>query len=264
MPSAPKYNVFDGGSLLHRFKWRKGATFDEIAQVYVGYVKRFSNPVVVFDGYETSSSTKHGTHMRRSKRVIGPKVLFTGTMTMNATKEQFLGSTDKTQNFITFLSEKLEADCIRIKHADGDTDLMRALTGVQCAILGVTYVIGEDTDLLVLLCHHAQPEMHELVYRSDKSDAKSNKSHPWVINLLRDELGELVADLLPLVHAVGGCDTTSRLYGIGKALPLKKVMADTSFRAKMKAILDSYTEQGKVFSWICMEVGRSRHWIPYD
>ena len=38
---------------------------------------------------------------------------------------------------------------------------MIALTGVQCAILGVTYVIGEDTDLLVLLCHHAQPGMHE-------------------------------------------------------------------------------------------------------
>ena len=110
VPAAPKYNVFDGGSLLHRFKWRKCATFDELAQVYVGYVKRFSNPVVVFDGYETSSSTKHGTHMRRSKGVIGPKVLFTGTMTMKATKEQFLGNTDNTQNFITFLSEKLEAN----------------------------------------------------------------------------------------------------------------------------------------------------------
>ena len=56
--------VLDGGALLQRIPWEKGATFKEICTTYTEYVTRkYGNPIVVFDGYQ-SKSTKDLTHKR--------------------------------------------------------------------------------------------------------------------------------------------------------------------------------------------------------
>ena len=74
------------------------------------------------------------------------------------------------------------------------------------------------------------------------------------IQTLKEHLGPETCHLLPFIHAVNGCDTTSKLYGIGKAVPLKKIanqnfkqqatvfytpgmMQDTIIRAGEKALL---------------------------
>ena len=43
--------------------------------------------------------------------------------------------------------------------------------------------------------------------------------------------------LLPFIHAFSGCDTVSRIYGIGKALVLKKTAADKSFQQKAEVFM---------------------------
>jgi hypothetical protein len=65
----PKYHVLDGGSLIHRFPWKKGATFEEIVKTYVQYVKSFTKPTVVFDGYKSSSTIKI-SHTSGGQRVL--------------------------------------------------------------------------------------------------------------------------------------------------------------------------------------------------
>ena len=162
----PVYNVIDGGYLLQRFPWKRGETFDSIASTYVKYVEELSNPIVVFDGYETELSTKYVTHIRRSKGAVGPEVFFTGSIALKSKKEHFLANNKNKQKFINFLYEKLKAQgtCIKTLHSKGDADLLIALTGVKCAKLGATHVIGEDTDLLVLLCHHAEEDMADLKF----------------------------------------------------------------------------------------------------
>ena len=58
--------IVDGGALLHRVRWIKDATFDEISQVYVDYVRRhYKCCTIVFDGYD-GPSTKSNEHMRRT------------------------------------------------------------------------------------------------------------------------------------------------------------------------------------------------------
>ena len=43
--------VLDGGSLLHRMKWCKKSTYDEICKSFAAYVRQeYGNAVVVFDG----------------------------------------------------------------------------------------------------------------------------------------------------------------------------------------------------------------------
>ena len=50
--------VLDGGSLLHRIPWPRGATFGKIIDMYAKYVRnRYSNAIVVFDGYGNGPSS---------------------------------------------------------------------------------------------------------------------------------------------------------------------------------------------------------------
>ena len=50
-------HVLDGGALLHRVKWGKKMTYQDIAEQYVSYVRaRYRQSCVVFDGYEQGPS----------------------------------------------------------------------------------------------------------------------------------------------------------------------------------------------------------------
>src|SRR6478609_9436364 len=68
-PSIPEKpcNTLDGGYLLHRVVWPRPASFGEVCNCYVTYVKRhYGDKVcVVFDGYDFPG-TKDTEHMRRS------------------------------------------------------------------------------------------------------------------------------------------------------------------------------------------------------
>ena len=50
------------------------------------------------------------------------------------------------------------------------------------------------------------------------------------MKVLKEKLGQEVCSKLLFIHAILGCDTTSRLYGIGKGVSLKKFFASQHFR----------------------------------
>ena len=63
-------HVLDGGALIHRIPWTRGATYQEICSVYTRYVsKKYGEAVVVFDGY-SGKSTKDTMHERRTKGML--------------------------------------------------------------------------------------------------------------------------------------------------------------------------------------------------
>ena len=76
-----------------------------------------------------------------------------------------------------------------------------------------TTLIGEDTDLLILLLYYAKAENELIYFRSDTKQSKESKVYN--INQLKQVLGYLCRKLL-FVHAYTGCDSTSRIYGVGK------------------------------------------------
>ena len=85
-----------------------------------------------------------------------------------------------------------------------------------------TLLIGEDTDLLVLLLHHSS----DCVGLFMTSTPKANASTPpkvWNITEVQNVLKPSLCKILPIIHAISGCDTTSRIDGIGKGTALKKV-----------------------------------------
>ena len=83
---------------------------------------------------------------------------------------------------------------------------------------------GEDTDLLVLLLHHAETNDYRVIYfRSDKG-----KTNVYNITVQKRLLGDDVCSDLMFINAFSGCATTSRIFRVGKKLEVQKVIAGDS------------------------------------
>ena len=146
--------VLDGGALLQRIPWAR-TTYKEICTVYTDYVrKKYGEAIVVFDGYE-GTSTKDMTHQRRAKGQAGVAVTFTKDMQFTMKKDKFLANKSNKQQFINLLSAQLEKNKCQVHHAPGDADLLIVRKAVKSATMVNTVLVGDDTDLLVLLCYHA-------------------------------------------------------------------------------------------------------------
>ena len=125
--------------------------------------QRYSQATVVFDGYEEGPSTKDCDHQRRSG-VSGPSVNFDSDMVLNLKKDVFLSNTANKQRLIKLLREKLQLSECNIFHAPGNADLMIVQMAVQSAKSITTVLLGDDTDLLVLLCHHSDTSARDMFF----------------------------------------------------------------------------------------------------
>ncbi|CAG2207340.1 unnamed protein product [Mytilus edulis] len=177
-PKAPTetHFVLDGGSLIHRLPWTKGATVDTICMTYVNYVNNhYTDATVVFDGYPSVPTTKDVTHFRRTKGILSPKVNFNNDTPIKTKKDEFLSNSENKQHFINTLGEKLKDGHVQVIHAEDDADLKIVLTAIEKSKQHTTTVIGEDTDLLILLCYHSKDAINK-IYFQIRSQAKHSQN----------------------------------------------------------------------------------------
>ena len=91
-----------------------------------------------------------------------------------------------------------------------------------------TVLIGDDTDFLVLLLYHGELDAQDLFFSPEpRQGDKSRKM--WDIKKTKAALGRDICFRILFVHAFLGCDTTSRVHGIGKGAALKKVKTNAAF-----------------------------------
>ena len=91
-----------------------------------------------------------------------------------------------------------------------------------------TVHVGDNTDLIVLLCYYAKSKNHDLIFRPDPKPR--SKQQVSKIKKVKSELGEEICDNIFFVHAFLGCDTTSRIFGIGKGTIVKKFVESRNLR----------------------------------
>ena len=77
--------------------------------------------------------------------------------------------------------------------------------------------------------------------QSDKK--KGKKFRVWDIHWFQSSLGIELCSLLAFAHAIGGCDTTSHLFGIGKGVPLRKLKNDQNFRKQAQVYSGEVTKE---------------------
>ena len=123
------------------------------------------------------------------------------------------------------ISDQLrERDCTVVNaHGDADVDIVK--TAVETSLLQhTTTLIGEDTDLLVLLLYYAHGEVMNLYFRSDKCKADGTiEVYHYHINRIQKVLGHEMRSQLMFIHAMTGSDTTSRIFGVGKKTAFQKL-----------------------------------------
>ena len=192
--------------------------------------RNFGLVIVVFDGYRIPS-TKYTTHQRRTGGEVGIEVTFTGDVKLMMSKDVFLSNVANKQNFIDMLSHYLQlAECLT-EHAEEDVDLLISQTAVQSAATKNTVLVADDTDLVILLCYYADPDGFDLFMQfSTRGTTKKNRI--WDIKVTQSELGVDICNNILFIHAIFWCDTTSRLYGLGKGLSLKRFTSSALFRDK--------------------------------
>ena len=116
-------------------------------------IQHYKRAHVVFDGYDSGPSTEDNAHLRRTRKQM-TEVHFTGSSAMNVKKDLFLSNKKNKQCFIFLLSRTLEQVGCQVSHATGNADMLIVQTAVESASRCNTVLVGDDTDLLILLCFH--------------------------------------------------------------------------------------------------------------
>ncbi len=180
--------ILDGGALVQRISWPYAAKCKDICRQYKDYVsKRYGGEAVLaFDGYE-EIFTKDNTYQRRTKGIAGATVAFTEDMNALMKKENILGNKKNKQPFINLLSKELKKQHCQVYHASGDAEVLIVQKAVEYAATTNTVLVGDDTDLLILLCYRANLTLHDLFFCPElKKNAK--KIRDWNIKSLKNSL----------------------------------------------------------------------------
>ncbi|GFR89262.1 hypothetical protein ElyMa_000790000 [Elysia marginata] len=93
-----------------------------------------------------------------------------------------------------------------------------------------TVLVGEDTDLLVLLLYHASNKHHKLFFAASRDKT-------WDIHKTKAILGKDLCDNIIFLHALTGCDTTSHPFSIWKGSILTKFKNSVQLRATAKTFM---------------------------
>lgn len=209
--------IIDGGFLLHKVVWRKGAYFSFICQQYVDYVKKHykGEVTIVFDGYSEDAvekSTKTAERLRRSTKSVATETLFDETMQVTVAQDKFLGNDKNKSRLIEVLKRKFQVAGYIVKQHEGDADTLIVTTALELSGLHESIIIvGEDVDLLIILTGIAK-ETERNVYFMKPGKGKSPKL-VYSANSLKDPT---LARHILFYHAFTGCDTTSAIFNQGK------------------------------------------------
>ena len=244
VPKTDHY-VLDGGSLLHRLQWKTRDSYGTIAQSYADFtVRHYGLATVVFDGYGGGPSIKDNTHKRRGQNTH-PIVHFTEETEFSGRpkKDDFLSRDKNKEGLIALISSEMRKKGCNVINAPGDADVEIVKAAVQSSRTQSTTLIGEDTDLLILLLYYAnvqEQNVKELYYRSDKTDTIK----VYDINRLRVILGKDICSQLLFCHAFTGCDSTSRIFGIGKKTCFQKLVTKDPILTSCKYFHPPKADQG--------------------
>ena len=255
--------VIDGGALLQSVAWPKDLTVGSIVERYSAYLKTPpSETTIVFDGYPDCPTIKDMTHARRGTQTC-PDISFNTHTTIKMSKVSFLSNKKNKMSFIQSLSDHLRTCGFQtiVAESDADASIVKHAIDAVKAKKSVC-VMGDDTDLLVMLIHygiHDLPDNSNLVMKSKYYEINIMKvcqkeaDHPWLKYIL-------------FIHAFLGCDTTSHPYRIGKTKLTEKSMhrylPHSEVFYKMDSSYEAISSAGEIIGvglYRCKFIGNLNH-----
>ena len=141
-------------------------TFKEICKRCVYYVKKRyrQNCSVMFDRHSGNASTKDTTHLRRSKGKLLRLLLCTGNTIFNMKKEECLLNLKNQQCFLEMLAAEMNTAGMCAMQPSRHADTLIATNAVDIANSKPAVIIGEDTDLLILLIRLVNKKRYRMIF----------------------------------------------------------------------------------------------------
>jgi hypothetical protein len=129
-------------------------------------------------------------------------------MVFNGKKDIFFSNKVNKHRFIALLRDHLEQRGCCTDQARGDADLLIAKSAIAEAEIKPTPVclVGDDTDLLVLLCYHTKDTTTNLYFRPEPKQVGKHLPQCWNIAILKRAMGPQVCKSILFTHAFHGCD----------------------------------------------------------
>ncbi|KAJ8883642.1 hypothetical protein PR048_015495 [Dryococelus australis] len=126
---------------------------------------------------------------------------------------------DKCGHMREYGKSQLAAGCTT-KRAEADADVTIVTQGVASAQKYPTAIMGEDTDLLILLIRYVNIQCCDILLFPEPK--KSSRYVPvYGIKQITQKLDEEVCSHILFAHAMLGCDTTSKPFGFRKSDTIK-------------------------------------------
>ena len=149
---------------------------------------------------------------RRSKNLSCSNITVESSTCLTVKKAQFVSNPGNKQRFIDLLSEYLIRSGFSCLNAQYDADVLICRTAVtllqtKCNVT----VVGDDTDLLVILI-----DMTRNLSLNRRKIFLSTKTNLYDLNSVITSLGVKGASSILLLHSFTGCDTVSRIFGVGQ------------------------------------------------
>ena len=204
------------------------------------------NCFVVFDRYSGNTSIKDITHLPRSIGKLGRPVLFTENTVFKMKKDEFLFNLKDKQCFLKMLTAEINTVGMCAMQSGGDADTFIATTAADIANLKPTVVIGVDTDLFILLIHFVNKKklQNDDFFMSDENI--KGESKVWSISFSCEQLGQCICDGILAIHALLGCDATSRMFSIGKGAALTKFQKEERFQQDILLFLEKDVSKAEI------------------
>ena len=239
--------LIDGHALIQKLgKPSNCRTFGDYAEVFSQAVlKYFRHSVkrvdIIFDRYlvESIKSSTRGKRLGKKRPIR--KIINHRDVPLPQTWAQFIALDENKADLAQFLSENLSKHNVlpgmEVVTAGGFSNAEKSQSNIRGDILTLAAdheeadtriilhsleaisqgfnrleVICQDTDVLLMLIHHLDPNSAEVWMIS--GTAKQRKCYP--VHLITKQLSQPVIENILGFHAFTGCDTTSSFAGYGK------------------------------------------------
>ena len=186
----------------------------------MSYVRlRYGTCSIVFDG-SSRPSLKHHEHKRRAGKASAA-IQISPEMNAHRNKQLFLANENNKVQFINLLSHYLRLDGHAVIQSESDADTHIISAAIAMASDGK--LIADDTDTLVLLLFRWNADMADIHLRSERKETQKIPLKLIDIREAAKHSKQTVLLHILAIHAWGGCDTTSVVFGHGKCRILKLV-----------------------------------------
>lgn len=150
-------------------------------------------------------------------------------MIMSLTQTKFLSNVCNKHKFVVLLGKYLQEKGIKVIHAEEDADVLIVNTAINLnqEIDKTVAVVGNDTDLLVLLVALTPDTDNIYFYKMAASKRSNNTLYSTVEN-------KRFKEYILFAHAFAGCDTTSAIFGKGKKAIIKLLEKNEDLRTTAK------------------------------